>query len=1179
MARITVGIAASSTRFLVTAIASALEQTFTDFELLIADESPDGSVGDLVSRFQDPRIRLIPGSGGGPGARYARLWDEAATDALNLLSDQDTLLPTALADLFEVLNRDPDYVLAFGRRIILDAYGRVVRRPTCFLGQDWVWFEATGLAANLVQEIANHPTVLSSTLIRRSAFADASCLTHYGDLAIRTQVDVALLMNAAERGRSVAVCHPVAGVRELSETPPGAVADGAPFDWEIFLRGSVARGIVRPDLALLGLPNLRRLYEQTGRGRGEMAILHRGLPELEDLLAKGSREVLTERFYSDISVALYMMEDRAKQGLQTAPSAPEAQASGPPRFLGKIEHVSRDRAQGWAWEPGNPDQTVQVVALADDEVVGHAVADLERRDLADWNIGHGRYGFEMVFPLPLTSGVAPVFRLFAGAEDWLPGPTKLAPLDVAPVRHRDGAQDVLREHALFTEPGPLYEDFQWDALPEGPQIAGGAAPLVVAFYLSQYHATPENDDFWGTGFTEWRQLARGTPRFPGHYQPRIPRDLGFYNLLNLEVMAQQAAMAKAAGIGAFAYYYYWFDGQRVLHRPVEQFLTSDIEMPFFLIWANENWTRQWDGSEHELLLKQDYRREDEDALLGDLARHMADPRYVRLEGRPLFVIYNPEPIPDTRTTVARWRETWRTKFSLEPLIFMAQTFSRLDPRPYGFDGALEFPPHKLGQKTARRDMVDAFSADFTGQVMAYDDFVEVSLSEPESNFPLIKTAVPSWDNEARRPNRGVMLEGSSPQKYQDWLQALVERAIERPIYGTPLVAINAWNEWAEGAYLEPDIHYGSSYLNATARAVKGAALAARGRRRSPAPSRHRVAGNPVRVFLHIGLHKTGTTSIQGALTSLAGPLRDGGILYPETGRPSWANLGQHLLPWSITAPGRELPMVHDQQAQFGEGDRDALWTRLHEEISASGAGTIIVSSEEFDTLGRDEIEALSRRLDGYDVTPVLFLRRASKLLESNYRTSVIYGRYGGDLEQFRRDHRTRLDIGDLVKDWRTIAMGGKAIILDYEQDEIQRDVVNAFLTTLGLGELASGARLAPRLNKSLPAFMCETVRFMRQSEIQEGLISSWIEETGRLPMPTDAARSYTCMSPDLEAVLDADYRREIEALSGDPEVAAMVQGDIQSQFAPSTAVLIDDPALAMLVQGRELRKGMVAREC
>jgi hypothetical protein len=371
------------------------------------------------------------------------------------------------------------------------------------------------------------------------------------------------------------------------------------------------------------------------------------------------------------------------------------------------------------------------------------------------------------------------------------------------------------EHLQFSRRGDRYEEFD-------PTILNGTAPDVklVAFYLPQFHAIPENDKFWGKGFTEWRQISRGLPRFPGHYQPRIPSDLGFYDLTSTSVLRQQVEMAKAAGIHGFGFYYYRFDGLRVLEKPLEGLLASpDIDMPFMLVWANENWTRTWDGMSGQMLLRQSYAREDETELLADLVRHFSDRRYIRIGDRPLFVIYQPRHVPDARATFARWRERWRDEFGLEPLFFMAQTFGSEDPTAFGLDGAMEFPPHKLTSNLPGRPVPDAYSPAFTGRVVSYDDVVAASLNEVSPAFPLIKTIIPSWDNDARRPMRGTTIEGSTPGKYQNWLFELARRARANPVMGESIVAVNAWNEWAEGAYLEPDVYYGSAYLNATAQAL------------------------------------------------------------------------------------------------------------------------------------------------------------------------------------------------------------------------------------------------------------------------------------------------------------------------------------------------------------------------
>jgi glycosyltransferase involved in cell wall biosynthesis len=376
---------------------------------------------------------------------------------------------------------------------------------------------------------------------------------------------------------------------------------------------------------------------------------------------------------------------------------------------------------------------------------------------------------------------------------------------------------VPAEIKRFTKPSAHFEEFR----PLPPSAKPRAK--ILATYLTQFHAFPDNDKWWGTGFTEWTNIARGIPRFKDHYQPRIPRDLGFYSLDQIEVMRRQSALAKAAGVHGFIFYYYWFNGKRLLEKPLEQFLrTRDLDMPFCLMWANENWTRRWDGMEGEVLISQDYLVDDEEALLKDYVRHFRDPRYIRLEGRPLLMIYRPRLIPDTADTIARWRLMFAERFGEHPIIVMTQSFDDYDPRPHGMDGAIEFPPHKVTKEIPNVGQDLQWLDDtFSGHVYRFEDVVKFSLDEAVPEFPLIKTAVPSWDNDARRQGTGLVVHGSTPAKYEAWLSTLVARAGRNPFFGEPIVAINAWNEWCEGTYLEPDLHFGSAYLNATGRAVAG----------------------------------------------------------------------------------------------------------------------------------------------------------------------------------------------------------------------------------------------------------------------------------------------------------------------------------------------------------------------
>jgi len=373
---------------------------------------------------------------------------------------------------------------------------------------------------------------------------------------------------------------------------------------------------------------------------------------------------------------------------------------------------------------------------------------------------------------------------------------------------------LYRVQAAAVAPGPGYE--------EADLATGTPRADVIAYYLPQFHTVPENDAFWGEGFTEWRNVARGMPRYQGHVQPRLPRDLGFYTLSG-DTYHRQTQLARAAGIAAFCHYYYNFAGKRVLERPIEAMLADPTaDFPFLLMWANEDWTRTWDGAEGDVLLRQSYDPTDDAAICDDLARHFADPRYYRLNGRPLFVIYRVGLIPDAAARVAAWRQHWAQKHGVHPLIYMAQTFSDHDPRAFGLDGAFEFPPHKANHFLPdTRETVTLLDTNFQGRMYDYADMVTFSAQEPAPEFPLVRCAFPAWDNECRRPGRGMVFVGSTPAAFQGWMTDLIAHAQSHPVEGRAVVAVNAWNEWAEGAVLEPDLHHGHAYLNALSRAVRG----------------------------------------------------------------------------------------------------------------------------------------------------------------------------------------------------------------------------------------------------------------------------------------------------------------------------------------------------------------------
>ena len=344
---------------------------------------------------------------------------------------------------------------------------------------------------------------------------------------------------------------------------------------------------------------------------------------------------------------------------------------------------------------------------------------------------------------------------------------------------------------------------------------------IVAFYLPQFHPIPENDAWWGKGFTEWRNVAAAQPWFVDHHQPRLPRDLGFYDLRVKETMREQIALAQAAGIFGFCFYYYFFNRKRILEAPVEMVLADkSIDFPFCIMWANENWTRRWDGLDSEILLQQDYRAEDDDALVDDLARHFEDTRYIQIGGRPLFILYRPGIIPAAAATIAGWRERFRRRHNLNPLIMMVQAFGSSDPREFGLDGAIEFPPHKVAAGLpAINHRIDRLNPAFHGTILDYMDVVAQSLAEKKAEYDLIRSVMPAWDNAPRRGALATVYHGSTPQNYQYWLEAMIDFSRRHPVRGESFVFVNAWNEWAEGAVLEPDLHWGGAYLNSTARAL------------------------------------------------------------------------------------------------------------------------------------------------------------------------------------------------------------------------------------------------------------------------------------------------------------------------------------------------------------------------
>lgn len=347
---------------------------------------------------------------------------------------------------------------------------------------------------------------------------------------------------------------------------------------------------------------------------------------------------------------------------------------------------------------------------------------------------------------------------------------------------------------------------------------------VVTFYLPQFHPTPENDAWWGPGFTEWTNVARARQLFRGHQQPHVPADLGFYDLRLPESRAAQAELASRYRVEAFCYWHYWFAGRRILERPFDEVLaTGRPELKFCLAWANQTWSGIWHGAADKILIEQTYPGpQDERQHFDHLLPAFTDPRYLTVEGRPVFYVFRPEQLPDPGAFVQRWQAMARSA-GLPGLYLLAEVSDLLgrgpkfpDPRSAGFDAGVyvRLPVASHGLEVARMRL----RRKLLRHPERYRHRATLPAPPPPLAADVLPCVYPNWDNTPRSGRRGLVLEGSGPQLFAGQVREACQRVAHRP-EAERLLFVKSWNEWAEGNHLEPDQAHGHGYLSALATGV------------------------------------------------------------------------------------------------------------------------------------------------------------------------------------------------------------------------------------------------------------------------------------------------------------------------------------------------------------------------
>lgn len=606
--------------------------------------------------------------------------------------------------------------------------------------------------------------------------------------------------------------------------------------------GTVSTGISRPDVCqVLGIPvqpGFRFSLVDVKRENADLAFRLLAAQEAKELRTSGLLRVVISGQASALPFGTAFSFGHSQIELllrrwQNVGTNLENVENGP-RWRGFVDDQKDGEISGWCVDATSVEAPVELELCLGGHVVATTTTDIVRMDISQILGKPTRSGFRFTPGHLASAKLSQTLNMLLTAAQpdvdlstfiavqikqtgqRLPMSPKLrfASEDARTLYFR--AADRLRELSNNDRTRTLQ---QLDVGVRSPQGGNSQDVRIIAYYLPQFHPFAENDSWWGKGFTEWTNVTTARPYFSNHDQPRIPSDLGYYDLRLDEIQEQQVALAKRYGIAAFCYYYYSFAGKTLMTLPIDRHMASNYELDFCLCWANETWSRRWDGSESDTLIKQQHNESDDVAFIDQVIKYFAHERYIKIEGAPVLVVYRLSLLEKPAQTIASWKRTVKAAGFSDLHVCMAETFGLKDPHYYGADSSVQFPPHGVVAPRLEADELEDLAPGFSGAIHDYNEVVAYEIKRPDPGHLRFRCAMPSWDNTSRKHKAGNVFHRASPEGFEAWLSVLCAKAARDLPKDRRFVFVNAWNEWAEGAYLEPDRSNGHGNLRAVRAAL------------------------------------------------------------------------------------------------------------------------------------------------------------------------------------------------------------------------------------------------------------------------------------------------------------------------------------------------------------------------